>query len=69
MTELCPFNVLGYASIFNVLGYVSISGLASRNQDVSDIKQRLYYVCIVAYIKLCIYRGWQAVTGNARSLI
>ena len=23
----------------------------------------------VAYIKLCIYRGWQAVTGNARSLI
>ena len=21
------------------------------------------------YIKLCIYRGWQAVTGNARSLI
>ena len=21
------------------------------------------------YIKLCIYRGWQAVTGNVRSLI
>ena len=30
------------------------------------------YVCMyipLLYIKLCIYRGWQAVTGNARSLI